>query len=216
MESRIKSLTPEERKELMLELAADEKKEQQRRTKERQEYEKARDVMVQMQIAEACEISGILIDFKARLEAAFNFHEEKLNEYGGIRSNSKGGFSLPHSNGQFRVRRLRATMPDWDERGEKGTELIGDFLKSTIKKRDIKTYEILIGFIQKNDKGDLEYSKVMDLLQHKDKYTDERWVEGLNLIQESYSVGLRSYQYDFQKKNDQGKWENIIINFTSI
>lgn len=215
-ELNLKDLTPEERKRLMLQLAEEEKKEQKQIEKRRKMYEEARDVMINCQYAEACEIAGILKEFKDRLHAAFEHHEEELRKYGGIRSNSKGGFSLIHSNGDIRVRRLRGTEPVWDERGAKGVDLIADFLKDTIKKRDLDTYEILIGFIQKNDKGDLEYSKVMQLLQHRDRFDDERWLKGLSLIQESYSISLRAYSYNFQKKNAEGKWESLEINFTSI
>jgi hypothetical protein len=108
-------------------------------------------------------------------------------------------------------------MPQWDERSDKALELIADFLRDTVKKKDIKLFEILFSFIQKNEKGDLEYSKVMHLLQHKGKYNDPRWLEGLELIQESYNVQLRGYGYEFYSKDEiTGKFEKVEINFTAL
>ena len=60
-------------------------------------------------------------------------HREKLNEYGKIRSNSKGGFSLMHSDKTIRIKRRRDTQPTWDERSTKALELIHAFLYDTVK-----------------------------------------------------------------------------------
>jgi hypothetical protein len=186
------------------------------REKERQNYEIERDELVETMVAKARDISGILKSFKTDLNVVFDEHQLRLQEYGGIRSNSKGGFSLQHSNGEMKAVRTRSTQPVWDERSTKALELISDFMQDTVKKKDLKLYEILKSFIQRNEKGELEYSKVMHLLSHKDKYDDPRWVEGLNLIQESYSISLRGYGFDFFVKDEQGKWLKVEINFTAI
>lgn len=192
------------------------KDEQAARERERASYEIERDSLVETMVATAIDISGILKSFKTYLNVVFDEHQLRLQEYGGIRSNSKGGFSLQHSNGEMKAVRTRSTQPVWDERSAKALELISDFMQDTVKKKDLKLYEILKSFIQRNENGELEYSKVMHLLSHKDKYDDPRWVEGLNLIQESYSISLRGFGFDFFIKDGQGKWQKVEINFTAI
>lgn len=192
------------------------KQEQLDRENEKKAYENERDELINEIIDRSIKINIDLKLFKDGLNTVFNDHEERLKNYGGIRSNSKGGFSLIHSSGSYKVSRIRATEPTWDERSSKALELISDFLRDTVKKKDSKLFEILFSFIQKNEKGELEYSKVMHLFKHRDKYDDQRWVEGLNLIQESYSVHLKGFRYDFYKKDNDGKWEKIDINFTSL
>lgn len=211
--SAVEQLSTEE-----LERVLEQRKKEERREREkaRLNYEKERDEIVSVIVNQATEINMILKNFKEGLHSVFNDHQARLQGYGGIRSNSKGGFSLVHSDGQIKANRIRSTQPHWDERSTKAIELISDFMQDTVKKKDLKLYEILKSFIEKNDKGELEYAKVMHLFKHKDKYDDPRWVEGLNLIQESYSVNLRGYGYEFHTKDDQGKWQKIEINFTSI
>ena len=201
-----------------LEAALKERKKQEKEEaeKKRKEYESNRDDIVQSIMQEAVEYNSMLRGFKETLHELFTKQEAVLNEYGGIRGNSKGGFSLVHSSGEFKVTRTRSTQPVWDERSQKAVELISDFLKDTVKKRDQKLFEILFSFIQKNEKGDLEFSKVMHLFSHRDKYDDPRWVKGLNLIQESYSIILRGFGYDFFVKDNQGKWVRIDINFSAL
>lgn len=207
-------LTTEELRAL---LQAKEQEEKEARQQERKKYEEDRDFFVRDVMINAVDLHVALKTFKERLHEGFDEHQEKLNEYGAIRANSKGGFSITTSDGMIRIKRVRSTMPQWDERSDKALELISDFLRDTVKKKDIKLFEILFSFIQKNEKGDLEYAKVMHLLQHKDKYNDPRWLEGLELIQESYNVQLRGYGYEFYSKNEiTGKFEKIEINFTAL
>ncbi|NDG53898.1 MAG: DUF3164 family protein, partial [Flavobacteriia bacterium] len=123
------------------------------------------------------------------------FNQGGLSEYGKIRSNSKGGFSVTDKNDTMRVTRRRDTEPVWDERSGKAVELIKEFLGDAIKKRDIKMYEILMSFLERNANGDLEYGRVMDLYKHEDKFDDPRWKEGLKLIKESFSNHLKGYGY---------------------
>lgn len=203
--------------ELRAALAEKEKDEKQAREREKNEYENKRDAFVKKITAQAIDLHVQLREFKEELHKEFDEHQIRLNEYGEIRSNSKGGFSITTKDGKLRARRTLSTAPAWDERSSKALELLSDFLQDTVKKRDKKLYEILITFIQKNEKGELEYAKVMHLLQHKEKYSDPRWVEGLKLIQESYNVQLRGYGYEFfHKEEEGGSWEKIEINFTAI
>lgn len=139
-----------------------------------------------------------------------------LTEYGEIRGNSKGGFSITSSDGTMRVTRTRDTEPYWDERSTKAVAMLKEFLEDTAKKRDKDLFEILMGFMAKNDKGDLEYSRVFHLLKHRHTFSDPRWTEGLNLLEESFQTNLRGYGYEIKVKDEQGKWQSISLNFTSL
>jgi len=216
VEVKVKSIHEMTSKEIEVLMKEKRAAEQKVYEKEKKDYEEKRDILVLEMVEKAQMINDAISAFKNSCHEHFIQHKEKLDEYGGIRSNSKGGFSLIHSSGNFKATRIRSTMPVWDERSEKAVELIGDFLRTTVKKRDAKVFEILIGFIQKNKDGDLEYARVMELFTYKDSFQDERWVKGLDLINESFSTILRGYGYEFSTKDKEGKWEKIDINFTSL
>lgn len=187
-----------------------------KKASEKKQYEQERDNLVANLIGFAKKQAQSLSEFKELCHDSFDTMKERLDNYGALRANSKGGFALVSSCGNFKAVRTRATQPHWDERSQKAVELIVDFLETTIKKRDKKLFSILFSFIKKNEKGELEYSRVMNLLQHRDKYNDPRWVEGLNLIQESYSSNLKGYQYEFYTKDEEEKWSRINLQFSSI
>ena len=197
-------------------LAKRKKDEKDKREAEKKAYEKEKDTTIESLWEEAEDLEQRASRLKNKCHVVMQQQQEKLNEYGGIRSNSKGGFSLPHSNGLIKVTRTRDTVPVWDERASKAVELIKDFLADTVKKRDADTYELLMEFVAKNENGDLEYEKVINLFKHQDRFTDPRWVNGLQLVKESYSLHFKSFGYEFKRKDANGKWQGLTLNFSSL
>lgn len=212
----IDQLSEEQMNALQEQLAR--KAEQTRKKKEaaKKAYERKRDSSISSIVKTAAQLEDKMKEFKARISVMMSEQHEFLTEYGEIRSNSKGGFSITSSDGSMRVTRTRDTEPYWDERGTKAVAILKEFLEETAKKRDKDLFEILMGFLQKNDKGDLEYSRVFHLLKHRNSFTDPRWTEGLNLLEESFQTNLKGYGYEVKVRNEQGKWDNISLNFTSL
>ena len=202
--------------ELKKMLAETEKEERLLREKEGQEYVNDRDQTIEDLFDEGEELSERVAAFKEKCHSKMALQAEKLEKYGKMRATSKGGFQITHSSNFQRIIRRRDTLPEWDERASKGVDILKDFLFTVVKKRDVKLYEILISFLAKNAKGDLEYSKVFNLLQHEDKFEDPRWKEGLKLLKEGYSISLKSFGYEFKKKDDTGKWNMLVLNFSSL
>ena len=191
-------------------------KEAKQLAKEKETYERERDENIFKIITTAKTLFKELGEFKQYCHIEMDNQANKLANYGKIRGNSKGGFSVSDRNDTMKVTRRRDTEPVWDERSTKAIELIKEFLGDAIKKRDLDMYEILMGFLERNEKGDLEYARVMDLYKHEAKFDDERWKEGLRLIKESFSNHLKGFGYEFKFRNDEGKWENILLNFSGL
>lgn len=190
--------------------------ENKKREKEKQEYESNRDSKIVNIMTNAIHIATQMQAFKELCHETMNEQHIQLDSYGKIRGNSQGGFSITHSNDKLRVIRRRETEPVWDERATKAVDLIREFLQDKVKKRDKDLFEILISFLEKNKKGDMEYAKVFQLLAHKSKFNDPRWEEGLILLQEGFRTHLKAFGYEFKTKDENGKWESLILNFSGI
>lgn len=212
--------TSEQLEKMLAETKAKEKAEKQaekkRREKERQDYEASRDSKVLEMMEMARNLNIMMAEFKLKCHDVFDEHKEILNQYGTIKSNSKGGFSLQHSNGEIKIARVLATQPQWSEVSMKGVEILKNFLVNTVKKRDLKIFELLFAFLQKNKHGDLEYSRVMELLKHQDTFEEPEWLEGLKLLKEGYSIAQRGYHYTFHEKDEHGTMNPVSLNFSSI
>lgn len=212
----IESLSAAQIQQLQAQLQAKQAKEAKEKEKAKIKYEKDRDRSIQQIVNRARITQNNLANFKAMIQTEMDDQHIALTEYGEIRSNSKGGFSITSSDGTMRVTRTRDTEPFWDERGAKAVAILKDFLEETAKKRDKDLFEILMGFLSRNEKGDLEYSKVFLLLKHRNAFSDPRWIEGLNLLEESFQVNLRGYGYEIKVKDPEGKWQAISLNFTAL
>lgn len=184
--------------------------------RERKKYVTDRDNSIRYMMANATDLNEALTRFKQECHDRMEQAALKLEEYGEMRSNSKGGFSITSEDGNLRVTRRRDTIPSFDERSEKAIELIKEFLGDTVKKRDKDLYDILIDLLARNQNQDLEYSEVMKLLKHENTFDDPRWNEGLRLIKESYSNHLKGYAYEFKLKKPDGKWQTLPLNFSSL
>lgn len=214
MSDSIKNYTVEELEEA---LAAKKKAAAAVREKKKQEYEKHRSRLVLEAMDKAQTIHKALQDYKEWLDHEMELQHERLDEYGAIRSTSKGGFSITDTDGRYRIRRKRQTQPQWDERADKAEDLLRDFFRDIVKKRDAKLAEILMSYLTKNKEGQLKYSSVMKLMQHRDKFNDKRWVEALRLLEESYRSVLSKYYYEFQERDDDDKdWTSLILSLSSI
>lgn len=197
-------------------LEKSEAKEKARKARKKAAYELKRDSIVTELSIEAQELSQALKAFKIKVQKSVDEQAVELAEYGGIRSNSKGGFSIKSHNNEFRIKRTRETNPSWDERSNKAVELIKNFLNDAVKKRAEKEFNLIMSFLEKNKAGDLEYQKVMILLSREDNYDDPRWKEGLRLLKESYEVVLKGFGYYFEAKDNEGSYQTIGLNFSSL
>lgn len=213
----LKKLSVEERKSLADQLAAEEKKEQLARSKKRALYEKNREKRIQFAIKEVEKLEKSMLKFKMELAEKMQDQHDELNEYGELNGKSKGGFSILSKDGNFKITRTRDTIPKWDETAHKGVELVQEFLvEEGADAAKPGIFNLLMGFIAKNAEGDLEYSKVMQFLKHESEFNHPKWKEGLKLIKEGYSIDFNKFAYQFHKKDKEGKFQLISINFSNL
>lgn len=213
----LKSLSDDDRQKLMEQLAKEEKAKRVERNKRRKTYEKNREKRIQKSIKGLLRVEKIISDFKDEISEMMAQQHLELDEFGLIPTKSKGGFSILSNDGNFKITRSRDTDPKWDETALKGAQIIKEFLIERGEfSGDQETQKLLMSLLQKNEQGDLEFSKVMILLQHEDTYQDVNWKEGLRLLKEGYHVEFKRFGYQFHKKDSEGKFKPVIINFSNL
>lgn len=192
------------------------KEEAQERATKKVAYEAKRDEMVTILVNTAEEVRDILQVFKNECYDFFEKFRTEAKEYGDVRSNSKGGFSLRSSDGTMMARLERNVIHEFDERADMALELIKEFLETTIKKRDLQTYRMIAKLVERNKSGDLRPERVASFLEIKDNYSDERWVKAMNLLTESYREREVSWNVSFYRKDEFGKDQPITLTFSSL
>ncbi len=212
----LNELSAEQLLELEQQIEARKKQERTAKIKAREAYEANRDALVADLVKEAKQLNEKMAMFKSRAIRFMEEFKEMANEYGDIKSSSKGGFSLRHSVTQEMVSFDRNATPEYDERAASAEELLKEFLEDTIKTRDVPTYRTITALMAKNKAGDFTPSRIGALLTVRDNYTDSRWVKAMELFEESFRVRDISYNVSFFAKDGMGKDQPIKLTFASL
>lgn len=218
MSVKLNDLSPADLEKLKQELAADKAAEAAKQKKRAAEYETSRNKRVRSIVGKAEALKSKLQEFKDLVSEEMQAQQEELNEYGLIKTSSKGGFQVLSKDGSMKVVRTRDTDPKWNETSLKGTEILKGFLETKVKFRqtDKSFFEMFMDFLSRNDKGELEYSKVMLFLKYESSFEDHEWKEGLRLLKEGYSIEFKKYSYEFYIKDQEGKFQRIPLNFSQL
>ncbi len=188
-----------------------------RQKKAREEYEKFVDTTASGLVRSAITLSAILTEFHAEATEKLIAMRDKLNEYGAIRANSKGGFLLRTKDGKYKVLYKYASKYDWDERAKKAEDLLHDFLKDVVKKRDKDLFELLMGILEKNKEGKLELSRVQSLYSKEHLFSDPRWVEAIRLFKESFRFVDSKMRLEFYQRDEETNvFRPIPLNISSL
>jgi hypothetical protein len=199
-------------------LLAQKKREEVERIKaEREAYENYVNAETSNIVKDALRVHDMLKSFHEGTSTKLSSMREKLNEYGMISSNSKGGYHRVTPDGNYKVVYKYTTICNWDERAEKAEDLLRDFLGDTVKKRDAKLHRVISSILEKNAEGRLEYSRIQSLYALENEFDDPRWKEAIRLFKESYyAAGSKMRIEVYQRTEISGKWELITLNLSQF
>lgn len=207
-------MTTEELEQLVANRKKAEREAQQRA---REEYEQQVNDTANAIISEAIGLSTVMSEFYGVTTGKLVAMRDKLNEYGKIRSNSKGGFQIKTADGKHKIVYRFSTICDWDERARKAEELMKDFMSDTVKKRDKDLHELIMGLLEKNKEGKLELSRMQALYAKEALFNDPRWVEAIRLFKESFQPVDTKMRLEFYKRNEtSNRWEPINLNLSGF
>lgn len=197
-------------------LAKQKEKERKEKEAKRAEYEQEREELVNEMINQARDLNAQLKVFKEASLDAMKAFQLKLEMYGDMRANSKGGFQLTSQDGNRRVQYKFISLSFYDERAAKAEQLLKQFLTDTIKKKDVTVHGIIMDLLEKNKNGQLEFSRINKLYKYEDSYQDPRWKEALDLFKESFQTGESKYDLYYQERDAEGKWQTLNLTFNSL
>lgn len=203
--------------ELKAYLAQREKSDADRLKKEREEYEKKVNDATERIVIDAKELHAKMQTFFNDTTSSLREMRDLLNQYGEIKSTSKGGFHRVTADGKSKVVYRYTTVCAWDERAEKAESLLRDFLTDFVKKRDLQMYKVISALLERNKEGNLEYSRIQSLYSQEQEFDDPRWKEAIRLFKESFKpVDSKMRIEVYQKSPESGKWEPITLNLSSL
>jgi len=183
----------------------------------RESYESLRDEMVKDLSHKAMKLHEQMVALKKEALTRLEEFRNTAREYGDIRSNSKGGFSLRTTDQSLMMTYDRNTKSEYDERATLAESLLKEFLEDKVKTRDKKAYRTIVSLLTRNRKtGQYNPVSINSLLSIEDNYDDERWIRAMKLFKESYNNIFISMSVSFYRKDDQDKDQLIPLTFASL
>lgn len=200
----IKQMTAEQRAALKAQLEAEERAENQKRKDDIDAYKQMVDEFCSDVFARMKKVSEQLRDEKERVfSAADLLIEQKEKLYSTKQDRHSNQFTT--SDGKVTVALGYRTNDGWDDTVDVGIAKVKEYLKSlTSTEEGAKAVDIILKLLAKDKKGNLKASAMIQLEQHAAKYEDPLFIEGVQIIRDSYRPVDSCQFISVSYKDDKG------------
>lgn len=214
----LEGLSPEEKKELLATLQNEANEEKNNR---RQAYEELREKFAQDVQARLNDVVTAVSGFREWLESESRAFRDVMAEYGQLRSESQGGFTMTVGEfrltvGEFRLTVAANKVKGFDERADMAAERLVDYLKryvqQTEKGTDDPMYQLAMTLLERNKSGDLDYKSISKLYDLESRF-DQEYAEIMQLFKESNVVQRNAQNFYFHRRDEVGVWRKIEPSF---
>lgn len=182
----ISKMTSAERAELMAQLEAEERAEKQKRENDIAAYKNSVDEFCRGKFARLQALSDEMRRLKEEIfsdaETLITLKEELFKTKCDRRSDT-----FTTSDGRITISLGNRTNDGWDNTVEVGIAKVKEYLQSLAKDEDgAKMFEVVMKLLAKDRKGNLRAGAMIQLEQHARRFGDPLFIEGVEIIRQSY------------------------------
>ena len=196
----------------MAELEAEQKAAKELERESRAAYEEEKNEAIQGIAIEAEELLDALQEFKNFVFDKLNYLISRINE--GNPDKAQNSHTFKTADGKFKVEFARQLVNDYDERSGVAVKLISEFVSEKYA-QDAETQELVLSLLERRN-GNLDPKLVQKLYAMEDRFDDDKWKRGLQLLRESYKVADTKEYVRFFRKTNANAWEGIKLDFAVL
>lgn len=202
----------------VLERALEKRKTDQRKAeiKAKEMYEKDRNDMVEKLSQRAVNINAQMAVFKSDATADLNAFYERMKEYGGIKSDHKGSFTIWDAEKTKAVEYCNHKVYGYNEHGAAAAAKINEYLEQTVKKRDQKAYKMISALLAKSRNDDYDPNNIQKLYTMEKEIGHPLFTAGVELFKEAWTEKSTSHYIRFYQVNSEGEKVNVQLNWSSL
>lgn len=210
----LQGMTAQQKKELLAELKREERRE---RASRREAYEGIRAQFMQEVKGHLAPVVLDVCALKKWLDKECQAIKKLMCEYGQLRSESQGGFTMIEGNFKLEVKANK--VKGFDERADLAAERLVDYLKRYVSKTEKGTedpmYQLAMTLLERNKAGDLDYKSISKLYELEGRF-DEEYAEIMELFKESNIVQKNAVNYYFYELDTNGVWRKVEPSFCRL
>lgn len=208
----IKSMTKEQRAELLARLQQEERED---RVARRETYEGLRAEFMREVERNVTALVEDVRGFRKWLEGETDSFTEVMKDYGQVKSDGQRSYTI--TDGGFRLELKSNKVKGFDERADMAAERLIDYLKRYMERSekgaDDPMYQMAMTLLERNKMGDLDYKSISKLYELEDKF-DGEYADIMRLFKEANVVQRNAVNYYFWKRNPaNGVWMRVEPSF---
>ena len=211
-------MTAEERAEFEAYKAERERKRREQERKElRQEYSALVDEEITSTIPQLKELSEQIKVVKETIFGNFATILEMKSEITGVSHDGQFSHTFTNSDSTLRVILGVNTIDTYRDTVEDGIAMVRGYIESLAKDDATKSLvNAVLRLLSRDGQGNIKASRVLQLRKMAEDSGDERFLEGVRIIEEAYQPTVSKRFIRAQYKNDKGAWCYIPLGMTDV
>ena len=211
-------MTAEERKEFEAFKAEREtKRRDEERKQQRQEYATLVDEEIVATIPKLREVSDLLKKTKDRIFGNFEAILKMKSEIIGTVRDDQCSHTFTNSDSTLRIILGVNCIDGYRDTVEDGISMVKAYIESQAKDDATKALvNAVLRLLSRDGQGNIKASRVLQLRKMAEDSGDERFLEGVKIIEEAYQPTISKKYIRAQYKNDQGAWCYIPLSMTDV
>lgn len=211
-------MTAEERQEFEAFRAEKEKKRrEQERKEQRKQYADMVDEEISTTIPQLRELSEQIKLVKETIFGNFEAILRMKSEITGVSRDDQNSHTFTNSDSTLRVILGVNTIDGYRDTVEDGIAMVKGYIESLAKDDATKALvNAVLRLLSRDGQGNIKASRVLQLRKMAEDSGDDRFLEGVKIIEEAYQPTNSKKYIRAQYKNDKGAWCYIPLGMTDV
>lgn len=212
------TMTADERREFEAYRAEKQKKEAaERRKQQRTDYAAMVDDEVRTTLPVLRELSEQIKTVKSTVFGNFDAILRMKSEVLGLTKDDQRSHTFTTSDSKFRLTLGVNTVDGYRDTVEDGIAMVKGYIQSLAKDETSKALvNAVLRLLSRDGQGNIKASRVLQLRKMAEETGDERFIEGVQIIEESYQPTATKKYIRAEYKNEKGAWVIIPLGMTDV
>lgn len=218
MEQQEVLMTAEEREQFELfKIEQAKKKAAEKRKANREAYAKLVDEEIDSVIPELQDLSERIRVVKGSVYSSFIEVLKMKSEVMGLTQEGQRSHTFTNSRGDRRITLGTHTIDGYRDTVEDGIAMVQEYIQSLAQDENSKTLvKAVLRLLSRDQAGNLKASRVLQLRRMAEESGNERFIEGVKIIEESYQPALTKQYIRAEYKDDKGQWRIVPLSVTDV
>ena len=215
MEKHTVEMTAEEQKKYEAYKAEESKKNKIiKRKEDRQAYSELVDEMIKTAMPTLCAVSDEIAKAKTMVVDNFKQVIELKGELFGVKK-AQRTHTFTNSDSSSRITLGYHCLDNYKDTVSDGVAMVKEYIESLAKDKETQSLvSAVLRLLSKDQAGNLKASRVLQLRRMAEDSGNERFIEGVEIIEESYLPTLSKQFIRAEIKNELNAWVNIPLGMT--